>query len=61
MAKKVVRNSKTTIGKTKKTGAVILKEGSEKAIRPAVAGDRLPARERKTLLAIVRVLVGKVQ
>ena len=59
MAKRVVRNSKTTIGKTKKTASVLLKEVSEKTIGPAVAGDRLPARERKTLLAIARVLAGK--
>ena len=58
MAKRVVRSPKTTIGKRKKTAPVILKEVPVKAIRPAVVG-RLPARERKTLLAIARVLAGK--
>jgi len=59
MAKRVVRSSKTTIGKTRKIAPIILKGVSEKAIRPAVAGGRLPTRERKTLLAIARVLAGK--
>jgi len=58
MAKRVVRSPKTTIGKTKKTAPINLKGVSEKAIRPAVVG-RLPARERKMLLAIARVLAGK--
>jgi hypothetical protein len=58
MAKRVVRNPKTIIGKTKKTAPVILREVSEKAIGPAVVG-RLPARERGMLLAIARVLAGK--
>jgi hypothetical protein len=58
MAKRVVRGSKTTFGKTKKTAPINLKGISEKTIRPAVVG-RLPARERKTLLAIARVLEGK--
>jgi hypothetical protein len=58
MAKRVVRNPKTTIGKTKKTAPVIPKEASTKGIKPAVVG-RLPARERRTVLAIARVLAGK--
>src|SRR6266480_5997379 len=40
-----------------KTAPINLKGVSEKAVRPAVVG-RLPARERKTLLAIARVLTG---
>jgi hypothetical protein len=59
MAKRVVRSPKTTIRKTKKTTTMILKGVSEKAIRPAVGGGRLPVRERKTLLAIAKVLAGK--
>ena len=58
MAMGVVRSSKTTLGKTKQPSPVILKEVPVKAIRLAVVG-RLPARERKTLLAIARVLAGK--
>ena len=58
MAMRVVRSSKTTLGKTKQPSPVILKEVPVKAIRLAVVG-RLPARERKTLLAIARVLTGK--
>ena len=52
MAKRVVRSPKTTIGKTKKTAPINLKG------RPAGVG-RLPSRERKTVLAIARVLAGK--
>jgi hypothetical protein len=58
MARRVVRSSKTTIGKTKQTAPVILKEVSAKGIKPTVLG-RLKARERKTLLAISKVLAGK--
>jgi hypothetical protein len=61
MAKRIVRSSKTTIGKAKKTAPVILKEVSEKAISPAGGGDRLPTRERKTLLTMARVLAGKLR
>ena len=60
MAKRVVRSPKSTIGKTRKTTAVIPRGVSEKATGPAVAGgSHLPVRERKTLLAIARVLAGK--
>ena len=52
MAKRVVRSPKTTIGKTKKTAPINLKG------RPAVVG-RLRTRERRTLLAIARVLAEK--
>ncbi len=48
MAKRVARNSKTT--KTRKSASVIRK-----------GGDRLRARERKTLLAMAKVLAGKLQ
>lgn len=58
MAMRVVRGSKTTIGKTKQPSPVILKEASAKSMRSTVVG-RLRTRERKTLLVIARVLAGK--
>ena len=58
MEKKIVRNSKMTIGKTKKTAPVILKAVSGKATRPAGA-DRLQVRERSTVLAIAKILAEK--
>jgi hypothetical protein len=51
---RVVRSSKKTIGKTKQTTPMILKGVSKKGVV-----GRLPARERKTLLAIATVLAGK--
>jgi hypothetical protein len=58
MVRRVVRSSKTSIGKAKLPSLVILKEGPVKSLKPAVEG-RLQARERKTLVAMARVLVGK--
>jgi hypothetical protein len=58
MAMGVVRSSKTTIRKTKQPSPVILTKVPVRSIKPAVVG-RLRARERKTLLAIARVLTGK--
>jgi len=60
MAKRVARSQKT-IGKTRKTAPVIPKELSAKPIRSAVAGRRLRVRKRKTILAMARVLAGKLQ
>ncbi len=58
MAKRVVRNPKPTIGKTKQLSPVILKGSPVKNIKSTVVG-RLRTRERKMLLAIARVLAEK--
>jgi len=58
MAKRVVRNPKPTIGKTKQLSPVILKGSPVKNIKATVVG-RLRTRERKLLLAIARVLAEK--